>query len=180
MWHGSPNGAVGGGKPSYGVHVGTHEAAKQALEARIGKPHEGSWDGTREYGKTMLNRDQEHHQFNPADRTWTNTVDKHPPTLPSSPMKYSDSSVAPMSARPNIQPVRIVGRMTNTPQNPHEDFKANGMMAGQLKRGRAKSGYFYRNVGEDEGSVSAVVPRRAHVETHPQHLARLAHGHISG
>ncbi len=54
--------------------------------------------------------------------------------------------------------------MTNTPNSAHEDFRANGLMGGQLKRGTAKNGYYYKNVGEDAGSVSAVVPSGAHVE----------------
>ena len=50
-YHGSPSGVPGQGP----VHVGTALAAKQALEARIGIPADGKgWDGTREYGKTLL------------------------------------------------------------------------------------------------------------------------------
>jgi hypothetical protein len=48
--------------------------------------------------------------------------------------------------------------MTNSPNNPHSDDKANSMMIRNLRMGNAKSGYFYTNIGEDEGSISAVVP----------------------
>lgn len=160
MWHGTPD-EIGGGNPQYGVHVGTREAARQALNARIGAPHEGDWDGTREYGKTLLG----------TQRTG-NEVNKGEPRLPSGKATYSDNSPVPMTARPNIIPVRIVGPMTNSPQRPHEDFRANGLMAGQLKRGRAKSGYFYTNAGEDEGSVSAVVPSRSHLATFEEYSKR--------
>jgi 2'-5' RNA ligase len=63
-------------------------------------------------------------------------------------------------------PVWITGPMSNTPGTPHEDYAANGRMASALKRGIAKRGYFYTNVSEDEGSISAVLPSRAHVRTH--------------
>ncbi len=53
IWHrGSATGDLRGGKT--GLHLGTFKAAKQALEATIGIPVEGEWDGHREYGKTLL------------------------------------------------------------------------------------------------------------------------------
>lgn len=51
FYHGSTDKDLAGKK---GIHVGTYQAAKEALEARIGVPAEGEWDGTREYGKTLL------------------------------------------------------------------------------------------------------------------------------
>ena len=53
-YHGSVSGDLRGGRT--GLHLGTYEAATQALEARIGVPAEGEWDGKREYGKTKLMR----------------------------------------------------------------------------------------------------------------------------
>jgi 8-oxo-dGTP pyrophosphatase MutT (NUDIX family) len=169
FYHGTPDVRTWQTGARYGIHVGTREAAKQALEARIGKPHEGEWDGTREYGKTLISRDQVRHEFNPADRTWKRVVEHHEPAYPNGTASYSPdasghSPKIPLDARPHIFPVRITGPMTNHPAIPHEDFKANGLMAGQIKRGRAKSGYFYRNVSEDEGSISAVVPSAKHLE----------------
>jgi len=38
----------------YGIHIGTKLAATQALEARIGVPAKGEWDGKRIYSKTLL------------------------------------------------------------------------------------------------------------------------------
>jgi predicted RNA binding protein YcfA (HicA-like mRNA interferase family) len=54
--------------------------------------------------------------------------------------------------------------MSNTPQTPHPDFKANGLMTGLLKRKAARRGFYYGNVGEDSGSISATVPGPGHVE----------------
>ena len=51
-WHGTVSGDLRGGKT--GLHLGTKSAAEDALHARIGFPAEGEWDGTREYGKTLL------------------------------------------------------------------------------------------------------------------------------
>ena len=81
--------------------------------------------------------------------------------------------------RPSIFPVRIVGGMTNTPATAHRDWHANGYMQAQIKQGRARNGYFYRNEAEDAGSISAVLPGRAHVATHRDivHHA-LTYGHL--
>lgn len=65
---------------------------------------------------------------------------------------------------------RLNVEMTNQLSNPHGDYQANGYMAGQIKRGRARRGYFYENVSEDEGSVSAVLPTRQSFKTHEDYL----------
>ena len=54
--------------------------------------------------------------------------------------------------------------MTNNSYQPHEDFKANGYMRAALKRGHAKRGYYYKNIAEDTGSISAVVPSMTHLK----------------
>jgi hypothetical protein len=155
FWHGSPNGSVGERVAAYGVHVGTYEAAKQALEARIGRRADGKdWDGTQEYGKTPVAGYRHGYGANAP-------VEPH---LPTGKATYSDGSPIPLDATPALLPVRIKGPMSNSPRTPHEDFKANGYMSAQLKRGRARSGYYYTNVGEDEGSISAVVPSADHLE----------------
>lgn len=48
--------------------------------------------------------------------------------------------------------------MTNSPYKPHSDSMANGLIKRQLNKGVAVSGYYYENIGEDSGSISAVVP----------------------
>ena len=48
--------------------------------------------------------------------------------------------------------------MSNTPMKPHGDTRANSMMLRNLKMGNARVGYYYKNDGEDVGSISAVVP----------------------
>lgn len=149
FWHGSPSGDLRGGH--YGLHLGTYEAAKQALEARIGTPLEGEWDGTREYGQTMLGPHETGYEIG----------DK--PHLPSGKAVYSDSTPVAMNSRPNIVPFRIVGKMSNTARTAHPDFKANGYMKAAKKKGTAKSGYFYTNEGEDAGSISIVVPGGEHL-----------------
>jgi len=171
-YHGTPDERTWEHGAGYGIHIGTEDAARQALHARIGKPAEGEWDGTREYGKTLLNRDQRRWEW--KDGKMTDHVDHHPPSYPDPEggPSYSGGERIPMDARPSVFPVHIKGPMTNTPDNPHPDFHANGYMHGQIKRGRAKSGYFYTNVSEDEGSISAVVPSAAHLERiHPPHEA---------
>ena len=51
FYHGSTDKNLEG---KNGIHIGTKLAATQALESRIGVPSDGEWDGTREYGKTLL------------------------------------------------------------------------------------------------------------------------------
>ena len=159
FYHGTPDerhwqhGAVNG------IHVGTEEAAHQALNARIGRPLEGRWDGTREYGKTLLSpyqrtgteRDLENARYPSGRATYTPDASGH-------------AHLVPLDARPNVFPVRITGPMINHPAIPVEDDYANSRLRGQITRGNAKRGYFYRNVGEDEGSISAAVPSAAHLE----------------
>ena len=150
-----------------GIHIGTKLAATQALEARIGVPSDGVWDGTREYGETLLagklrliqiekergyylisgyncGKDIPEEDYYPTERNYRAT--------------YSDGTPIPFNCKPIIFPVQIIGIMSNTPYKPHSDNKANSMMIRNLKIGNAKSGYFYTNIGEDAGSISAVVP----------------------
>lgn len=172
FWHGSPAGEAGmDHQAHYGLHVGTHEAAKQALEARIGRPAEGVWDGTREYGKTLLA--YHGHGHGVGEHKGGDTY------YPSGKATYSGGHPIPLDTKPHIFPVHIVGEMTNERHTPHGDWQANGLMAGQIKRGTARRGYYYRNEGEDYGSISAVVPNRAHVATHEDFVRHaLAHGHM--
>lgn len=161
FFHGTPSGDLRGGH--YGLHVGTERAAREALEARIGTPAEGTWDGTRVYGMTKL-------KGNFAVNSKTGERDTSADFYPDEKYKegggprYSDSSPVSLNAVPEIIPVKLTGEMTNTPETPHDDYAANRYMAAQKKMGRARRGYFYRNVAEDEGSISAVVPDGSHVE----------------
>lgn len=155
LFHGSPSGDLRGGH--YGLHLGTERAAHDALNARIGYPAEGHWDGTRIYGQTLLKG------FHHVSMT-TGERDTSADSYPSGKAVYSDGTPVALDSVPEITAYRLTGPMTNTPQRPHADYHANGYMTGQKKRGRAKSGYFYENVAEDEGSISAVVPDGSHVE----------------
>ena len=75
--------------------------------------------------------------------------------------------------RPVLIPVWIVGEMTNAPTGGElrDDYWANGVMASNLRRNRARRGMYYKNISEDEGSVSAVLPNRAGVCTHADFIA---------
>jgi len=194
-WHGSHDGTFGPNTP-HAIHVGTHEAAKQALESRIGIPAKGEWDGTREYGKTLI-AGQKTMKAKGIFPTGYNAggpgkpIPNHDylPTDPNAPERatYAQGKPVPLDAKPNIFPVKIVGSMNNSTDTPYEDFKANGYMSAALKRGNAKNGYFYKNISEDEGSISAVVPSPAHLQRldkakeawDPERHPRGEHGHFS-
>lgn len=163
FYHGSTDKNFHGRK---GIHVGTYQAAKEALEARIGVPAEGEWDGTREYAKTLLagkNNMRAREQAGVYCQSGFNCGNDVPeedyyPTERKERAKYSDGTPIPMNCHPIIFAVKIVGPMTNSPWSPLTDVQANSIMGKCLKMGRARKGYYYRNEGEDAGSISAVVP----------------------
>lgn len=169
-WHGSASGDLRGGRT--GLHLGTREAAKQALEARIGVPASGEWDGTREYGKTLLagrktleRMEKETGQFL---TTGLNAGEARNPIpnedyLPRKTLKYADGTEMPMSVKPNILPYRLNTEVSNSRNTPHPDYKANGYMRAGITKGNAKRGFYYKNEAEDFGSVSVVVPNGDHV-----------------
>ena len=150
-----------------GIHLGTKLAATQALQARIGVPAQGEWDGTREYGKTLLagkntlkNKQKElgyccDTGFNCGNDT---PNEDYYPTERTQRAMYSDSTPVSFNSKPIVFPVKIIGKMSNTPNNPHNDSTANGLMRRNLKLNNARQGYYYINDGEDSGSISAVVP----------------------
>ena len=169
FYHGTPNGDLS--RSPHEIHVGTYEAAKEALNARIGVPAKGDWDGTREYGKTLLAGKKTLRKKDPRGflETGFNCGDDVPENdyLPADRKEradYSDRSFVDFKDKPNILEVRIIGPMTNTPYNPHSDTQANGLIRRSIKSGKAHSGFYYINDGEDSGSVSAVVPSKSHLE----------------
>ena len=181
-WHGSGSGDLRGGKQ--GLHLGTKAAATDALNARIGWPAEGTWDGTRKYGETLLAGKKRLNSWGPYNVTGHN-VDapdedyyphQHPKGLP--PVSGRDISMDP-GWTPSIRPFRIVGNMNNRPYTPHPDSRANGYMQAALRKGNAKNGYYYRNDGEDHGSISAVVPGPGHVELIDEKLQKARGGSIN-
>ena len=162
FWHGSPSGDFGPGA----IHIGTKLAATQALEARIGVPAVGEWDGNRAYGETKLAGRKTLLRKDPRGYLLTG-ANMDPPDedyYPKGDAVYSDGSKVPMDSKPSIFRVSIVGQMTNNPYTPHSDTRANALIKGLIKRGNARRGFFYKNDGEDEGSISAVVPSSKHLK----------------
>jgi hypothetical protein len=169
FYHGSTDKNLTGKK---GIHVGSYQAAKEALEARIGVPAEGEWDGTREYGDTLLagkktiaKKEKTENYFCTGFNCGSDvSQDDYYARDRKYRAKYSDGTPVPFDSKPIIFPVKIIGKMTNDPSNPHSDDMANAMILRNLKMGNARSGYYYENIGEDEGSISAVVPDRSFLE----------------
>jgi len=153
FFHGSVYGGPTGTPGPSGVHVGTYEAANQALNNRIGKRADGKdWDGSSEYGKTpIMGRGR---RPGPPDT---------PENLDSL-SRWVSPEPATLSSKPAVFPVSITGPMTNTPSTPRGDSASNERMAGHINHGRAKQGYYYENQYEDKGSISAVVPSWDHLK----------------
>lgn len=170
FYHGSTDKNLSGKK---GIHIGTKLAATQALQARIGIPAVGEWDGTRKYGETLLagkntikNKDKELGYYCGTGFNCGRDIpeENYYPSERKERAKYSDGTDVSFDCKPIIFPVKIIGNMTNTPYNPHSDEKANSLMLRNLKMGNAKSGYYYINIAEDDGSISAVVPDKNFLE----------------
>ncbi len=161
-WHGSPSSELKGG--TTGIHLGTRKAAEQALHSRIGIPVHGTWDGTREYGKTLLKGQKSLGEYEVTGHNCKAPEhDYYPHEHPEKP-KYSNGESVSPNAKPSIKAYKIVGKMTNHLHSPHSDTRANAMMMGSIKKGNAKRGYYYKNDGEDAGSISAVVPHKDHLQ----------------
>ena len=165
-WHGSASGDLRGGVS--GLHLGTKEAALDALRASIGVPADGSmWDGTREYGKTLLAGKNTLNKMGRYLITGHNVYapdeDYYPHQHPKGMPWVGNRVPVDPTWKPFLRPFKIVGKMNNDVYHPHSDRGANASMKASLTKGNAKNGYYYRNIGEDEGSISAVVPNGSHV-----------------
>ena len=154
-YHGSASGDLRGGRT--GLHLGTQLAAYEALTATIGYPVDGTWDGTREYGKTLLcgKNTLKHRDIFPTGFNCDTPNEDFYPTLP---IIRRWSHYITLTMKPAIKKYKIICPMTNTKSTFYNDGLANGYMRASLKRGNAKNGFYYRNVSEDPGSISAVVP----------------------
>ena len=156
FWHGSASGDLAAAR--FGIHLGTYKAATEALEARIGIPAEGTWDGKRKYGETLLASKKRIEELGKHVTGFNYDAPENENYYPTGKATYSNKEIISMDSRPSINPYIIIGPMTNTIQNPHNDTKANAMMRSLKERSRARRGFYYINEGEDAGSVSAVVP----------------------
>jgi hypothetical protein len=160
-YHGSPSGQFK--ESALGIHVGSKLAATQALDARIGVPAEGSWDGTRTYGRTLIagrvrlaELEKERGYFNmtgfnaaPPDEDYYPTQSKYRAT-------YGNKEPVSYDAKPTMFRIKVLGPMHNTKYKPVSDSFANS------KRRSQTLGYYYQNIGEGgQGEVSVVVPTLA-------------------
>lgn len=155
-WHGTPSGNVESSNNE--IHLGTYLAATEALESRIGIPAEGVWDGARKYGETLL-ASKNKIMGKGKHVTGVNTdAPEDEDYYATGNATYGGGAKIDLGSMPNIISFRIVGPMTNSRYYPHSDQKANSMIRSLKDRGKAKRGYYYKNEGEDSGSISAVVP----------------------
>ena len=151
-----------------GIHIGSKMAATQALQAKIGVPAKGEWDGTRKYGKTLLAGKKTLEKMNLItgydpiiNFNATEDVpdeDYYPSQREKKATYFSSKELIPINSKPIVFQVLIIGKMGNRYDNPITDSKANKIMYNNLKHGKANQGYYYTNEYEDEMSVSAVVP----------------------
>lgn len=154
-YHGSASGDLRGGKT--GLHLGTFKAAKEALEATIGIPVEGEWDGTRKYGETLLcgKTTLKSRNIFPTGFNTDIPIDDFYPTIQ---LIRRWSSFITLDMKPSIKKYKIVCKMTNTPNTAYSDAKANGMMKALIRKGvNVRRGFYYKNDSEDYGSISVVV-----------------------
>ena len=153
-YHGSPTGELGGGE--YGLHLGTYIAAKEALENNIGTPVDGEWDGTREYGKTLLCGKNTLHKRNIFPFGFNVDIPEED-FFQSQPLKYAPN--IKLTMHPNIKKYILHCKMLNTISTPYSDSSANQYMKNFSKK-NINFGIFYKNVVEDTGSISVVVSNK--------------------
>lgn len=155
-----------------GIHIGSKLAATQALQARIGIPAIGEWDGTREYGKTLLagknTIERKIEELGYYCDTGFNCgpdvpLNDYYPIQRSYRAVYSDGSLISFNSKPIVFAVVIIGDMINSINRPYTDRRANSAILKDLRSGNAVGGYFYTNISEDEGSISAVVPNSSYL-----------------
>ncbi len=140
-----------------------HEMTREEFEAEPGTFFHGNPTGN--FGH---NQPQAHYGFHVGTkRAATEAVEAR-----AGYGRYSAGTPIP-APKAEVRGGRLGVEMTNTPWTPHEDFPANGYMAGQIKRDRARRGYYYTNMGEDAGSISAVVPSRRQFKTHEDYSLKL-------
>lgn len=163
FYHG--NTLKGFGTSKKGIHVGTELAATEALEARIGVPAKGHWDGTRVYSKTKLAGRKTLAKIQREERRYVGTGYNCGIDVPEEDYfvterekvpTYSDGTPINVNCKPCVFKVIIIGRMKNDLGSLISDEKANML----IKRSK-NAGYYYINDGEDSGSVSACVPDKS-------------------
>ena len=174
-YHGSPTGVPGA---TGQIHLGTAAAARMALEARIGVPADlHGWRGNREYGKTLLAGKDTLEAIERGDKTYYNKYpatghncgddvprkDYYPTERKEVPKMGREQTPMTMDLKPAVRSYQISGAMKNTPSTPYSDTTANRLANAQQTKGNGKNGFYYKNEGEDTGSISAVVPSRAHL-----------------
>ena len=172
FWHSSPSGSLVGAVN--GIHAGTHQAAKEAIDSRIGIPAEGDWDGSKKYGETLLAGKNRLKELDPRgfNQTGYNSGQDVPdenyyPSDRSHRAKYSGGDIVDFNSTPVISPVKISGKMKNNKSKPITDSGANSQMRRLIKKGEASHGYYYKNEVEDAGSISIVIPSREYIEELP-------------
>ena len=166
-YHGATNMKLSG---KSGIHIGTKMSAKQALEAKIGVPAEGEWDGMREYGKALLAGKKTLRKLNYTvgydpimNFNATEDVpeeDYYPNQRKKRAVYFSTNTLIPLNVKPIVFRVLIIGEMLNTYDAPYTDKKANKLIPNKI----ADKGCYYTNIWEDEGSISAVVPNGTFLE----------------
>ena len=145
-----------------GIHIGTKQAATQALQARIGVKADGEWDGTTKYGETLLagkktlkRLDNELGYYCTTGHNCGDDVpeEDYYPTQRKEIPTYSNGTKISFNTKPIVYPVKIIGQMMNSPHNPKGDEEVNS-----FNMQRHVGGWYYINDSEDYGSISAIVP----------------------
>lgn len=160
FWHSSPDGDLRGG--DVGLHLGTKEAARQALHARIGFRADGKdWDGTQRYGDTLLmGKKRIPEVWGPYAVTGYNAMDApdedHYPTGDAS--YGARGQKVPMSARPTLAEFAVVKPIEDHVYSDDEAHDRIREVLRGMRRGGEGVGVYYENKGEDSGSISVIVP----------------------
>lgn len=165
-WHGTPSGVVGSA-PEVPVHIGTRRAALEALSARAGRPDPD------DFGKFYTGPPSDDELESRIERgRGSNVTGSVGPIYSADPAVIGGRIVGPMSNRPTVGSPGYdrYGNPGGHKPNAYSDWVANGLANRNRTKGTTmRQGIYYSNISEDEGSISAVLPRSS-FKTHEDYL----------
>lgn len=166
-FHGTVNGMIDPG--GTGFHVGTKYSAKIAMGVHLSRrvddmnqhvDRQAQW---REPHLLTTQRYVKEAKKTPGFIAPMGHID------PENDEPYDNNGASVYTSDPQVIPGRIVRPMANNPKTAKTDSNVNARAA-EGEQQETGEGEFYRNMAEDRGSISAMLPGRSHFRTHEDYL----------
>ena len=166
-FHGTVNGMIDPG--GTGFHVGTKYSAKIAMGVHLSRrvddmnQHVDRQQEWREPHLLTTQRYVKEAKKTPGFIAPMGHID------PENDEPYNNNGASVYTSDPKVIPGRIVRPMANNPKTAKTDSNVNARAA-EGEQQETGEGEFYRNMAEDRGSISAMLPGRSHFRTHEDYL----------